>query len=202
MTSGIRLFVVALMLLLAGCGYHLRGSDGEFKSLPPTFVRGGDLAAADLRQFLRTAGTDLVDDEAHAKLIVVVANVARERRVLSVGTLGRVQEYELIYSLTWYGDDSAGHHVLDEQVVKQSRNFSFDATDVSAKSNEEDYLFRDMQRNAVMQIVRRLQVADFSVSAQAPDQDQGDQTPPDESEEVTSTPDPASDEITAPEVEP
>jgi LPS-assembly lipoprotein len=145
-----------LVLGLAACGFHLRGSRGEFKSLPPIYVRGEDPAVIDLRQFLRVGGSPVVDEPAQARMIVTVLDARRDRRVLSVGTRGRVEEYELRYELPFYVDDAAGHRLLDQQAAVQTRNFSFDETDVIAKSNEEEYLFRDMQRNAVMQIMRRL----------------------------------------------
>lgn len=150
------------LLLLTACGFHLRGSQGEFASLPPVFVRGGDPAALELSQMLRMAGTEVATAPAQAELIVAIGDVRRERRVLSVGTRGRVQEYQLIYQLDWHGENRAGRQVLASRTISQSRSFSFDETDIIAKSNEEDFLFRDMQRNAVMQIMRRLQVADLT----------------------------------------
>lgn len=155
------LLLCLLLLLLEACGFRLRGSLGEFEDIPPLYVSGADPAAIELRQFLRTGGTEVVEDPAQARLILTVAGSERDRRVLSVGTRGRVQEYELIYRLTYFADDDQGQRVMDEQTVVQTRNFAFDEADVTAKSNEEEFLFRDMQRNAVMQIMRRMQVMDF-----------------------------------------
>ena len=160
--TGVRCMMLALALaVLAGCGFHLRGSQGEFESIPPVFVRGGDPAALELRQMLRMAGSTVAETPAQAGLIVAVTDVRRERRVLSVGTRGRVQEYQLLYQLDWHGEDREGRQIVAAETISQSRSFSFDETDVIAKSNEEGFLFRDMQRNAVMQIMRRLQVVDF-----------------------------------------
>lgn len=155
--------LVLLLVALEGCGFRLRGSLGEFESIPPTYIHGGDPAVIDLRQFLRSAGTEVVDDAAAAGLIVTVADVSRSRRGLSVGTRGRVQEYELVYQIRFHAEDSDGNRLLEEQTITQTRNFNFDEADVAAKSSEEDYLFRDMQRNAVMQIMRILQALDFGV---------------------------------------
>lgn len=155
-----------LALLLEGCGFRLRGALGELESMPPVHVQGNDPAVIELRQFLRAAGSTVVDDAREAGVIVTVADVSRSRRVLSVGTRGRVQEYELIYQLRFQAADGAGDSLLDEQVITQTRNFDFDEADVIAKSNEEDYLFRDMQRNAVMQVLRLLQAIDFPVAGE------------------------------------
>ena len=91
-----------------------------------------------------------------ARIVITLLDAKRSRRVLSVGTRGQVQEFELRYELPYFADDGQGHQLLEQQSALQTRSFSFDETDVVAKSNEEDYLFRDMQRSAVMQIVRRI----------------------------------------------
>lgn len=170
--------VCALLLfafVLEGCGFRLRGSLGEFAAMPPTHVRGEDPAVFDLRQFLRSGGTRIVDDPAEAGLIVTVADVVRSRRVLSVGSRGRVQEYELAYQIRFRADDGEGRELLGDEVVTQTRNFDFDEGDVIAKSNEEEFLFRDMQRNAVMQVMRRVQALDFE--AGRPLADDGENSP-------------------------
>lgn len=156
------------LVLLEACGFRLRGSLGEFESIPATYVQGGDPAAYELKQFLRTGGAEVVEERALARLIVTVERVQRDRRVLSVGTRGRVQEYELLYRLSYHAENRAGLSVIDEQTITQARNFSFDEADVIAKSNEEDFLFREMQRQAVMQIMRHLQVLDLPDDDAAP----------------------------------
>lgn len=160
--SSFRLPVVCVLLLallmLDGCGFRMRGALGEYENIPPVYVEGSDPAAVDLRQFLRSAGSDVVDDPARAGMIVAIEDVLRSRRVQSVGSTGHVQEYELIYKIRFYVNDRAGNRLLDNQVITRSQIFSFDETEVNAKSYEEDFLFRDMQRDAVVQIMRMLAV--------------------------------------------
>ena len=71
------------LVLLEACGFRLRGSLGEFESIPATYVQGGDPAAYELKQFLRTGGAEVVEERALARLIVTVERVQRDRRVLS-----------------------------------------------------------------------------------------------------------------------
>lgn len=160
--------IVLLLVLVAleGCGFRLRGSLGEFESIPPVYVQGTDPAVIDLRQFLRSAGSEVVNAPAQAGLIVTIDDVVRSRRVLSVGARGRVEEYELVYQLRFHADDDEGERMIANEVVTLTRTFAFDETDVVAKSGEEEFLFREMQRNAVMQVMRRLQSLEFD----APDE--------------------------------
>lgn len=165
-SAGARVFILLLAtcylsLMSTGCGFRLRGSLGEIESLPPTYVRGDGAGQAltALREALRTGGVTVVSDPARAEMIVTVTRESRDRRVLSVGTTGSVQEYELHYALHFRVDDSAGDPILTDQAVSVLRDFSFDETEVVAKTNEQEELFRSMRQEAVIQVLRRLQAA-------------------------------------------
>jgi LPS-assembly lipoprotein len=160
--------LAALMLLAAGCGFHLRGSQGDFAALPPVLVKGDGAAATELRRALLSAETPVVDDAAQARLVVTIVDERRERRASAVGTTGRVQEYELNYTARFRVDDPAGTALASEQSVTVQRSYSFDGTDVNAKSNEEDGLYRDMVFDTVRQILIRLQAINASLQQPVP----------------------------------
>lgn len=160
--------LAVLILLAAGCGFHLRGSQGDFAALPPVMVKGDGAAAAELRRALRSAETPVVEDASQARLIVTIVNERRERRASAVGTTGRVQEYELNYTVRFRVDDPAGAELAPEQSVTVQRSYSFDGTDVNAKSNEEDGLYRDMVFDTVRQILIRLQAINAGLRESGP----------------------------------
>ncbi len=160
--------LAALVLLAAGCGFHLRGSQGDFAALPPVMVKGEGAAMAELRRALLSAETPVVEDASQARLVVIIVDERRERRASAVGTTGRVQEYELNYTVRFRVDDPAGAALAPEQSVTVQRSYSFDSTDVNAKSNEEDGLYRDMVFDTVRQILIRLQAINASLQQPAP----------------------------------
>jgi LPS-assembly lipoprotein len=144
------------LVLLAGCGFHLRGS-GDVRPLPAIQVGGGGPLAAALERTLRSQGTPVVDTASQAQWIVNLANIRRERRTAAVGRTGRVQEYELHYSVRLEVADAAGKALAPSQTISVERSYSYDGTDVNAKSNEEATLYQDMQFDIVRQILMRLQ---------------------------------------------
>jgi LPS-assembly lipoprotein len=158
------LLVTTLALLVAGCGFHLRGSLGELEALPPMLVRGSGSLATELQRALRSGGTPVVSDPALARLIVTLTDIRRDRRVSAVGSTGKVEEFELNYSTRFRVDDPAGNNLAPEQVVSVIRSYTFDETDVNAKSNEEANLYEDMQFDMVRQILLRLQAISTSIS--------------------------------------
>lgn len=160
--------LAALALLLAGCGFHLRGSLGELAALPPVFVRGDGALARELQRALRDGGTQVVASAATAGLVVILGDVRRERRASAVGSTGRAKEYELHSTVRFRVEDPAGASLSPEQVVSVQRSYSDDGTDVNAKSNEENNLYDDMRYDIVRQIVLRLQAIHPAAPAAAP----------------------------------
>lgn len=151
---------LAAALMLSACGFQLRGSHGEtalpFKTiyigLPDTSVLG-----TELRRYIRASGdTTVTPDPKAAQAIVEVLSETRDRSILSLNTQGRIREYSLFYTLRFRVIDNAGKELLPPTDIRLKRDISFNESQVIAKEREEEMLYRDMQSDAVQQILRRL----------------------------------------------
>lgn len=159
-----RFLLVALMvgctlLPLDGCGFRLRGSAGVGVSLPVTYVQGANASVvllSELRRALDGAGVKVTEDREQAQAILTVFNEDKSRRVLSVGTAGTASEFELHYAVTYDVNDQEGKPLQPTQIVSLERAVSFSQADVLAKGAEEDLLYRDMRRDVIQGILRRL----------------------------------------------
>ena len=71
-----------------------------------------------------------------------------------------MREYQLRYRVSYRLTDNKNVNVFipPSEIVLQ-RDFSFNDTELLAKESEEALLFRDMQTDAVQQLVRRLHAA-------------------------------------------
>ncbi len=160
----IRFLLVALMvgctlLALNGCGFRLRGSAGVSVPLPVTYVQGANASGvllSELRRALNGAGVKVTEDREQAQAILTVFNEDKSRRVLSVGVAGAASEFELHYAVTFDVNDQAGKPLQAAQTVGLERAVSFSQADVLAKGAEEDLLYRDMRRDVIQGILRRL----------------------------------------------
>lgn len=165
------LLLVCCLIVLEGCGFRLRGSIGGDVALPPLYIEssGNNPFVTELRQALGNSQTEVVAVRAAAALIVGVGAEQLDRRVLTVDTSGRVQEYELHYAVSFAVNDAAARSVLAAQTITQRRSFEFTGADVLAKEAEEAQLYRDMRRSAVQNAMRRLQtLADRRNETEAP----------------------------------
>ncbi len=148
--------VLGMLVLLQGCGFHLRGTTPEAKNMPLTYVEGG-ATASQLR--VQLSHVDKVTENAEAaQIVLTILNENFDRRVLSVGSIrGKVREYELRYVVNFEVRDKSGKELLSAQSIKLTRDYLFDETQVLGSDTEETILRRDMVRDAAGQIMRRLQ---------------------------------------------
>jgi LPS-assembly lipoprotein len=156
--------LVTAALVLSGCGFQLRGTaslpfDTVYVQAPPT-----SQFAIHLKRVIASGSKSrVVDRPAEAQVLLHVQNEQREKQVLSLSGGGRVREYLLRYRITYRLTDnkSAEEYVSASEIVLQ-RDFSYNDAEALAKEAEEALLYRDMQNDAVQQLVRRLQAAHFT----------------------------------------
>lgn len=152
--------LAACSLLLAGCGFHLRGSVADRVKLPPTYLAGaaGPLQR-DLRHYLAISAVPVVENRKDAQLVIDLIGDQVQRRVLSVGANGIVQEYEVHYIVTYSAARGDGKAVVARDTLEQQRSYTYSEAAVLAKDEEQEQLVKDMRRDVVRQMMLRLQAA-------------------------------------------
>ncbi len=156
------LIICQCVLLLSGCGFRLRGSD-VVKIDQVVYIQTNRLHSAlvgSLSDYLELTQNR---DEAHSILTIISEN--KGRRVLSVASDGKVEEYELQYVVTFSAIQNnkelkaSDHMLLPEQSVILKRTYLFDESAVLAIEAEESTLYEVMADGAARQITRRLEAA-------------------------------------------
>jgi LPS-assembly lipoprotein len=146
-------------LLLAGCGFQLRGSATvPFNTLYIPGATGG--IALDLKRNIE-AGTQakVVNDPKLADAVLDLFGENKEKIILSLTGTGRVREFRLRYTVNYRVHDGKGGEYVPRSVVQLTRDVTYSDTEILAKEAEEQLLFRDMQSDLVQQILRRLSSA-------------------------------------------
>ena len=147
-------------MLLAGCGFKLRGTaEVPFQTLYIPGSSGG--IALDLKRNIQ-AGTAarVVDDPKQADAILEFSEESRQKDILSLTGTGRVREFQLRYRVGWRVHDGRGGTYVPQNTIQLTRDVTFNDAEVLAKEAEEQLLFRDMQTDMVQQIMRRLAAAE------------------------------------------
>lgn len=151
--------VLLAMLLLAGCGFQLRGAaDLPFETIHVPGASGG--IALDLKRNIQSGTrTRVVDDPGQAQAVLQFLEETRLKEVLSLTTTGRVREFRLVYRVGFRVHDGKGAEFLPASSINLTRDVTFNDAEILAKESEEALLFRDMQFDMVQQVMRRLEAA-------------------------------------------
>jgi LPS-assembly lipoprotein len=153
--------IVALVLAatIAGCGFHLRGDVQYVFSTAYLNAPAGSPIAAELKRYLDSGGTKITETATAAQVTIDLSLVADDKQVLSLSGSGRVSEYSLIKRVTVSVHDSTGHDWMPAAEIVVRRSYSFNESEVLAREAQEARILKEMQTDAVQQIVRRLQSA-------------------------------------------
>jgi LPS-assembly lipoprotein len=151
---------LALATLLAACGFHLRGEANLPFNTLYIQIPNDSLLGADIKRAV-TAGskTRVVETAAEAQAVLQVLGEAREKSILSLNSAGRVNEFLLRYRFVFKVHDGKGRDYIPQNEIALTRELLYNDTQVLAKEAEEQLLYRDMQRDMVQQILRRLAAA-------------------------------------------
>jgi LPS-assembly lipoprotein len=152
-----------LYFSLVSCGFHLRGM-GKVEMptalsvlqvrVEDNLLENNPLLAA-MKNALRTQTNIQIQESGDASRLVLYGELS-DSRVLSVTSAGNVDEYLLIYEVSFRLVDVDNNLLSEPQTVKIQRDHQFDRLNVLAKEREEQELRREMQRDAAQQILRRL----------------------------------------------
>lgn len=151
---------MTMMLLLAACGFHLRGEAAVgFKSLLVSAV-GPSQVAPEIRRTLATGPTRIVANVKDAEAQLRILQETRDKIVATLSGTGTVYEYELRltvrYELLVPGRELP---MIAPTETVAKRLITYSARAPTAKEAEEQLLFKDMQVELAGRILRQVTVA-------------------------------------------
>lgn len=156
----LRFALLFSLTFLSACGFHLRGTETNRVQLPPIYLAGpaGPLQR-EVRHYLTLSTVSVVEEQKDAQLVIDLIGEDVQRRVLSVGSTGKVEEYEVRYAATYSVARNDGENVIPREILDEQRSYSFNEADVLAKDMEQERLVQDMRRDVTRRMMLRLQSA-------------------------------------------
>ncbi len=151
--------ILSLALLLSACGYHLRGAIQLPENMKSIYVEGSSGALLDqFKQIMKTSSSALSSSRTGAGIIIKVANEEFNRRVVSLSSRGKSNEFELEYRLDYEFANAKDAPLMEKQTVEIRREYYNDQSAVIAKENEENVIRNEMYQQAVQTILNRARV--------------------------------------------
>ncbi len=154
--------LMILISIVSSCGWQLRGTSNLPPEMAHVFVEGlsrKNRFVQDLDQELAFAGGGVTRNPESAAIILKVLDDQFERRVVSLSSQGKANEYELIYRIRVELEKPDGNSLLPTQTIEIRRAYFNPQVRVIGKSQEESQIRRDMYKEAVRTLLRRTEIA-------------------------------------------
>jgi LPS-assembly lipoprotein len=150
--------LLAVTLLLGGCGFHLQGRQPLPAEFAYTFVDTQDEQTdfvQDLRKALIASKVNVIRTQGSSGATISVHEDELTERILSVSARNIPTEYELTYRVK-FSVISGGKTLIDKEEISATRDISFDEAQLLAKEREQEILRAALARDLVALVMRRL----------------------------------------------
>ena len=152
----LNIILISLLLALSSCGYSMRGSINI-----PSSIKSVSIISSEYSELVNILNSSLISSNIKPSTSrsdniyrIVILSEEFNRRQLSINIAGRVNEYELIYSVNFE------LKVPNEKSIKDKitlyRDYSFDENNVMGNSDREGDIKKGMMSTASTLIFNRL----------------------------------------------
>jgi LPS-assembly lipoprotein len=146
------------ILILPGCGWHLRGSEPLPVQLQSVYLQvksDNNSFARDLRGALKAIDVTLANAASEVNYQLIVSTPNNKKRILSTTDTARVAEYTLISELTFSVRDPAGKTLISPTRLSTDKIHLFNRENAASAFEEESLLRKEMHRELIQQLIRR-----------------------------------------------
>ncbi|MDA8107174.1 MAG: LPS assembly lipoprotein LptE [Betaproteobacteria bacterium] len=151
--------VLALALLLAACGFQLRGpAELPFQTIYVPGATGG-IALNIKREIEAASNAKVVDTPQQAQALLQFTGENQSSQILALDINGRVRELRLLYTVSFRVADTKGGDYVPLTTLQISRDMTYNDADILAKQGEQSLLYREMQSDMVQRVMLRLAAA-------------------------------------------
>ncbi len=137
-----RYLLLLSVMLLAACGFQMRGAASVPPEMARTYIAADDqrsLFYRRLRDSLRGIGVNVVDSPVEATATFSIVSDIPGQRVLSVSARNVPREFEVFYTVL-YSVQTEDATLLEARSQTLTRDYTWDETRVLGKEKEEALL--------------------------------------------------------------
>lgn len=150
---------LVLILLLTGCGFHLRGVIDIPEWLNNVAIISNDNnkeLASLLKSQLEGYKVDVNSDPSLAKYWLIIKNSSLQQQIVSIGASTNPRQYQLILTIEFMLQTPKGQIIKAPRKVAVNRQLTVNNDRILGSNEEEALLVSEMRHDAVIQIINRL----------------------------------------------
>ncbi len=148
------------LLILQGCGYHLRQGAELPDSISPIMINGLNINTGfgrELAHRLKSNTVQVTEDRQEANTMLRISNHRHKSRTITVDGSAKVAQTELKHTLSFDLLDAAGKTLVPKQDLKVVRNYINTEEQKLGKTTEAAQLSKGMQQELIRMIILRTQ---------------------------------------------
>jgi LPS-assembly lipoprotein len=148
-----------MLLLLVGCGFHLRGMIDIPPWLNNVYIviqqANRDLGPL-LSNQLQAYKVQVNPDPASAKYWLIIESDNIQRNITSVSSSTTPRQYQLIYTVNFKFQQNKGKEIIPPNQIVVTRQITINGDRILGSNDEEALLISEMRRDAAIQIINRI----------------------------------------------
>ena len=153
--------LLAAILVLAGCGFHLREAKPlHFKTLYLSAAENDPFTIALVDALGANPNLTLVKRREDAEVTLQILLAARERQILSLSTAGKVRELTLRERVRFQVTDTNGETLRPPSDLVVDRVLSYNDPNALSKTTEEGQVYVELQADTIRLLLLRLATID------------------------------------------
>ena len=160
-------------ILLAGCGFHLRGMvDREsirwLNNVAIVIQQAHRDLEPLLREQLKAYNIGVNADPAFANYWLIIENETIEQNITSISSSTTPRQYQLIYTVQFKLQQTKGAEILPISQIVVNRQITLNSNRILGSNDEEELQKEEMRRDAAIQILNRLSKISATTRANTP----------------------------------
>lgn len=151
--------LMACLLLLSGCGFHLRGVLEIPEWLDNVAViskEGTNEIASVLKPRLEGYKIRVNPDPSRASYWLIIHRSTYHQKIISIGASTNPRQYQMMLIVEYELQSHQGHVIKEPAAVVVTRQLTVNNDRILGSNDEEMTLLREMRQDAVTQILNKL----------------------------------------------
>lgn len=148
------------LLLLASCGFHLRGA-GVDATVASAYVRADRSVGitSELTRVLRQSGVEILDGPEHASVVIDLLEQQQNDRTVSFTDRATTAEIQLEQAVRFQIDGPEDTTFVAERWARATRTYLVDTRNLVGSNQQQRLLRGELGTDLVQQIMRSLATA-------------------------------------------
>ena len=158
--------LLVTILMISGCGFHLRGSHTNLPWLKSVAIinNANKNIKPIIIEELKNNNVDVTDNIEKSNYWLIIESDSFEEKILSISSSTTPRQYQLIYTVIFKLQKTNGEEVISPGKIIITRVVTINSNRILGSNDEVDHFKNEMIKDSVIQILYRLSRGAISVT--------------------------------------